>query len=125
MPQNPLAAFVAQNPSKVLVPIQVNAVGELITTPGNLGIESKLDITTTTVIAAVPATLNKINVVVGGSTPGTIYDAAGTAAIAGSLELAVLGTTTLGFIDADWPCLNGIVIVPGTSQVIGVAFTTL
>lgn len=37
MPQNPLAAVVAQNPSKALVPLQVDANGNLITTAASGG----------------------------------------------------------------------------------------
>lgn len=122
MPQNPLLNYVAVNAAGKGVPLKANASGELITS-GNIGLSTVLDISTETVVKATPGTLNRIAVIAGGTSPGTIYDASGTAAIAGSLEIAVLGTTTTGFVDVQWPCANGIVVAPGTSMVLGVAFT--
>lgn len=121
MPQNN-AAFVAQNPGKSLVALQVDAEGNLLIS-GNDTL-SHLDLTAATVVKATPGRLGKIivNGVVGTGGALTLNDCATTGAATVANEIITIsGTTAVGtIINLDWPCAVGIVIsaVPtgGTPQ---------
>jgi hypothetical protein len=116
------AAFVAKNSANALVPLQVDAEGNLLTSSNDT--LSHLDITAAVVVKATPGRLGKVivNGVVGTGGALTINDCATTATAAASNEImTIVGTTAVGtIINLDWPCLTGIVIsaVPtgGTPQ---------
>lgn len=74
-----------------------------------------------TVVKASAGTLWRINVVTAGSTSGTANDCTTTgAAAAGNLICEI--PNTVGTIELQWPAATGIVIVPGTGQVVSVSY---
>lgn len=86
------------------------------------GNNSALDVSTTTVIKATPGTVFTVSVTTAGSAAGGVYDAATTAGdIAANLVAAIpdaVGVTVL-----TWPCATGILVKPGTGQVLSVSFS--
>lgn len=89
--------------------------------PRQGGSNSKLDITTATVVKATPGTLWTITVTTAGSTAGTANDVATTGGVAAANLIAEI-PNTVGIYSLTWPCLVGITITPGTGQVVSVAF---
>jgi hypothetical protein len=85
------------------------------------GLSSSLDITGSTVVKAAPGRLVRVSVLVAGSAAGTANDCTSTGAAATANEVAVI-PNTVGVYLLDWPCLAGIVIVPGTSQTVSVSY---
>jgi hypothetical protein len=124
MPQNS-QNFVAVNSLGAGVPLKVDADGALIVTAPDLPLpaapQAHYNITAATVIKATPGTVLRFNVVVAGSTVGSINDCATTGAVAAANEIASL-PNTVGPSTLDWPCAVGIVVTPGTGQTIAVLF---
>ncbi len=89
--------------------------------PRQGGSQSHLDITVATVVKATPGTLWTVTVTTAGSTVGTASDVATTGGVAASNLIAEI-PNTVGVYSLTWPCLAGIVITPGTGQVVSVAF---
>ena len=58
---------------------------------------------------------------VAGSAAGTANDCATTGAAAAANQLATI-PAAVGIISVDWPCLAGIVVVPGSGQTLAVSF---
>jgi len=85
------------------------------------GLNSVKNITTATVIKAVPGRIAKVSVLVAGSGAGSVNDCATTGAAATANELAVI-PQTVGVFDIDMPCSTGIVVVPGTGQTLAVSY---
>ena len=85
------------------------------------GNASKLNITASTVVKATPGTLFRVNVTTAGSAAGAVYDASTTGGNTAANLIAEL-PNTVGTYELEWPCAAGILVVPGTSQVISVAF---
>jgi hypothetical protein len=123
MPQNPTGAYVAKNSSNTLVPLNVDDSGNLrvATATEEAPAQSRLNITVATVVKATPGTIIQLNVVVAGSTTGTVNDCATTGAVAAANEIAVL-PDTVGTVVQNWPCTTGIVVTPGTGQTLSIAF---
>lgn len=84
------------------------------------GNASKLDISTPTVVKAAPGTLFRVSVTTAGSTTGAIYDAASGSGTAAQLVATI--PETPGVYEFVWPCFSGILVVPGTAQVVSVSF---
>lgn len=91
-------------------------------TPGPGGSNSALNISTATVVKASPGILFTINVNTAGSAAGTASDVAATADVAAA-NLIFEIPNTVGIYKLSWPCLVGIVITPGTGQVVSVAYS--
>lgn len=85
------------------------------------GVKSVLNITAATVIKAVAGRICNVSVVVAGSAPGSINDAATTGAVAAANEVVVV-PNTVGVYAIDMPTANGIVVVPGTGQTLAVSY---
>lgn len=85
------------------------------------GNASKLNISAATVVKATPCTLFRVNVTTAGSTAGTVYDAATTGGNTAANLIAEL-PNTVGTYEFEWPCATGILVDPGTGQVVSVAF---
>lgn len=84
-------------------------------------IASKLNITAQTVVKASPGKLFTVSVTTAGTTAGTANDAATTGAVAASNLIGSFEAVGL-YEFQEWPCANGIVITPGTGQVLSVSF---
>ena len=89
--------------------------------PRQGGSRSVLNISAATVIKLTPGTLFTINVNTAGSAAGTAYDAT---TVGGNTAANLIADipNVVGSISLKWPCANGILIVPGTGQVLSVAF---
>lgn len=92
----------------------------VVQTPPTGGTKSSLYITGTTVVKSTPGMVAKAIVLVAGA-PGTINDCSTTAAVATANEIAVL-PAAVGPIELEFPCLVGIVVVPGAGQVISLSY---
>ncbi|HXS04807.1 MAG TPA: hypothetical protein VN731_10045 [Rhodanobacter sp.] len=92
----------------------------IVPRPG--GNASVLNITAATVVKAGPGTIFTVtNNVLGTASAGTIHDCLTTGAatasnLVGSIPLAV------GVYSFTFPCATGIVVTPGTSQVLSVSY---
>lgn len=88
-------------------------------TPG--GAFVKYDISATTLIKSVSGVLFRVSVTTAGSTTGSLYDTNATGSI-GASNLAAVIPSAVGVYEFLWPCQTGIVIVPGTGQVLSVSY---
>lgn len=83
-------------------------------------VKSQPNINVPTALKTAPGNLLTINIVVAGSAPGGIYDCAGN--FPSTLnQIGVLPNSVTGIpIVYDWPCQQGILIVPGAGQIVSV-----
>lgn len=81
-----------------------------------------LNITTTTLVKATAGRIARVNfLVAGGDATGAIYDCATTSGIATSNQVAVI-PGAVGSYEFDFPCANGIVVVPGTGNTVTISY---
>jgi len=85
------------------------------------GLNLVTNITTATVVKAVPGRIAKVSVLVAGSGTGTVNNCITTGAAATANEVAVI-PQSVGVLDIDMPCSTGIVVVPGTGQTLAVSY---
>jgi len=85
------------------------------------GTKTFFDIAAATVIKSAAGRIAKVSVIVAGSTNGAIYDATSTSGNTAANQLAVI-PEAVGVYLIDMPAFNGIVIAPGTSQVVTVSY---
>lgn len=119
MPQNALAATTFVNPSNQQSPGAVDAQKTQMVTPG--GLSTSLNITVATVVKAKAGRVCKVSVIVAGSGAGTVNDLATTSGAAAANQLYVVPTTA-GIYELNLPCVNGILIVPGSGQTLAVSY---
>lgn len=81
-------------------------------------INSTANIGAPLVLKASPGTLFAITLVVGGSTAGAVYDCTSVAAAGQGNEICTIPTTGGPLFLLEWPFQNGIVIIPGTGQLV-------
>ena len=96
--------------------------------PQNLGPRpggnaSKLNVTAATVIKATPGTVYNVNVIVAGSTAGTVNDCATTGAAAAANQIATIPNAVGNYEVGPFPTFTGIVVVPGTGQTVAISFS--
>lgn len=118
MPQSPIGAYVASAGGR-LVPLQTDTQGSLKTASGGSSVIYNL--TAATVVKATPGRCVTVSVIVAGSAAGTANDVTNTAGAAVANQFGTI-PNTVGIYKFDWPCLSGIVVVPGTGQTVSVAF---
>lgn len=87
------------------------------------GSNNTLDITAATVIKATPGTVFTVSVLVAGSTAGAVYDAIATTGNTVADQIAAIPDTVSVVNLNSFPCLNGIVVAPGTGQTLAVAWS--
>lgn len=85
----------------------------------SVGSKTKLNISTQQVLKAAPGRVYRIIVVTAGSTNGTLSDVATTGGVAAS-NLIFEIPNTVGAFEVNWPYFNGLVVTPGTGQVVAV-----
>ena len=85
------------------------------------GAFSQYDISTTTLIKSASGVLYRVSVTTAGTTTGAIYDTNATGSVGASNLVAVI-PEAVGVHEFIWPCQTGIVVVPGTSQVLSVSY---
>ena len=72
-------------------------------------------------IKSASGVLYRVSVTTAGTTTGAIYDTNATGSIGASNLVAVI-PEAVGVYEFIWPCQTGIVVVPGTSQVLSVSY---
>lgn len=94
---------------------------------GPVGSKSALAITTpqlldTTGVSSYTARrVSHVHVLVAGTAPGSVNDANTVAAAAAANQVFVI-PNVLGIYLVDFPCINGIVVTPGTGQTLSVSY---
>ena len=94
---------------------------------GPVGTKNALNITTPQLLDTTGASsysarrISHVHVLVAGSAPGSVNDAA-TVAAAGSNNQVFVIPNTLGIYLVDFPCMAGIVVMPGTGQTLAVSY---
>lgn len=91
-----------------------------VTNYPNPKLKTSLNITAPTVVKAGPGTILSVLVQVAGSAPGSVNDVA-TDAPAAANQVAVI-PNALETMALNFPCLVGILIVPGAGQTLSVSF---
>ncbi|MBR8141215.1 hypothetical protein KDW46_02430 [Burkholderia vietnamiensis] len=91
----------------------------IVPRPG--GALSALNISAADVVKAAPGTLWRVSVTTAGSAAGAAYDASATSGNTAANLIAAI-PNTVGIYYLEWPCANGILIVPGTGQVVSVSY---
>lgn len=86
-------------------------------TPG--GVRGVFSLTAATVVKSTKGVLFRVSVLVAGSTTGTAYDFNSTTSPTNAIGVI---PNTVGIYEFIWPCLTGIVIVPGTGQTVSVSY---
>ena len=104
------------NPANALAP---NADGSISAAEGT---SSTLDVSAATVIKAAAGRSYRVSVVTAGSAAGTLNDCATTGAAATANQVGTI-PATVGTYVFNWPHATGIVLVPGTSQVLAISYT--
>lgn len=86
----------------------------------NITVATVVDATTTASYAT--RRINRVNVVVAGSAPGSVNDAATVAAVSSPANQVFVIPNVAGTYWLDTPCINGIVVTPGTGQTVAVIY---
>jgi hypothetical protein len=89
------------------------------------GIKNVLNVTTNTLVKGSPGRVATVIVNTAGSTAGAVYDASSVASITTATAASKLVATipnTVGIYPMDFPCLTGVVVEPGTGQVVSVSY---
>lgn len=87
-----------------------------------IGTNTSLSVATTTVVVVGAGRIVNVSIVDGGSAEGFIYNATSSAALIDSQKLAAIGTTA-GVTVLNLVFTAGLVIVPGTGQLINVTYS--
>lgn len=82
--------------------------------------KSALNVAASTVVKAGAGRLMKVSVNVAGAV-GTVNDCLTTGAAAAANQIGVI-PAVVGVYTFDWPCLVGIVYVPGAAQVVSISY---
>ena len=94
---------------------------------GPVGSKSALNITaaalldTTGVSSYTPRRVSHVHVLIAGSTPGSVNDAATIAAAASTNQVYAI-PNVVGIYLVDFPVFNGLVVTPGTGQTLAVSY---
>lgn len=83
----------------------------------------KYNISTQTVVKATAGRVARIIVNTAGSTAGSVNDSATTGGVAASNLIAAIPNVANTVLFLDFPFYDGLVITPGTGQVLSVSFT--
>lgn len=80
-----------------------------------------LDISAATVVKATSGVIVMVNVITAGTGAGTVNDVATTGGAAVTNQVATI-PDVVGSYAVNMPCATGIVVVPGSGQVVSVSF---
>jgi len=95
------------------------AINPYFPRPG--GNANLLNITAAAVVKATPGTIYNVSVTTAGSAPGAVHDVA-TVGAAAAANLVASIPNTVGNYSLIFPCATGIVVTPGTGQVLSVSY---
>ena len=94
---------------------------------GLSGTKSALNLTAASLVSVVNANsyaakrIGRIQVLVAGTAPGSVNDAASIAGASVANQVFVI-PNVVGSYSVDFPCLVGIVVTPGTGQTLAVSY---
>lgn len=88
--------------------------------PTYSGDKTTYNVAASAVIKAAPGRLVRVSVITAGAA-GTVNDCLTVAAAAVGNQIGVI-PAAVGIYYFDWPCLTGIVYVPGAAQVVAVSY---
>lgn len=101
----------------------MGVIGPVGVPPGAVGGDKWYpDISSATVVKASAGRCVRVSVITAGTTPGLVYDNNATGASNTTANQFGTIPNTVGTTEFEWPCGAGIVVVPGTGQVVAVAF---
>lgn len=89
-------------------------------TPGGAFVQYNIS-TSAVLIKSASGVLFRVSVTTAGTTTGAVYDTNATGSVGASNLVAVI-PEAVGVYEFVWPCQTGIVVVPGTSQVLSVSY---
>ncbi len=123
MPQGPQGTNPASRPLAAggfaNAPLKEDLIGALLV---GKGVVCKPNITgAVQLVKGGPGRVCRISVNTAGSTVGLVSDVATTGGVAAANLIATI-PDTVGVYDIDMPILNGLVITPGTGQVLAVSY---
>jgi putative NADPH-quinone reductase len=84
------------------------------------GAQVRQNITAATVVSSAPGRLAMVSITTGGSANGVIYDAAATGVTSRPIYAI---PNTIGIVFVNLPVIYGIVVAPGTGQVVTVSYS--
>ena len=84
------------------------------------GVSSVSSISTPTLVKSSSGRAVSVNVTTAGSSVGTVYDSASVSALTNPIYIA---PSTVGVYAVNMPTQNGIVVVPGTGQVLAISYS--
>jgi len=119
MPQSPLQSYVANTAAGVSSTLAVDASGALVV--DNAPALSRLNVTAATLIKVGAGEVVVAIVNTAGSTAGAIHDSATTAGASAATLIATL-PAVVGQYSIRFPYALGLVVVPGTGQVVSVSY---
>lgn len=93
----------------------------LVPSPG--GTATTLDVTAATVIKASPGRVYTVSVVTAGTTAGAVYDSILTTGNTVANQIGAIPDVAGPLNFNAFPCVNGIVVVPGAAQVLSIAWS--
>lgn len=89
--------------------------------PTQWGGGTVLNISAPTVVRGVPSVAVAIQVITAGSAAGAVYDSTSTSGNSAANQVATIPNTA-GLVSIGMPCSSGIVVVPGSGQVVAISF---
>lgn len=90
--------------------------------PTAWGSATALNISTATVVKASAGVALTIQVITAGSSGGAVYDSASTSGNTAANQVAAIPNAA-GYLPVSMPCASGIVVAPGTGQVVAISYT--
>lgn len=85
------------------------------------GTKSALCVTAATIVKAAAGAVMNLEVIVAGA-PGAVYDCAATADASATANQVAVIPAAVGPVKLEFPCLVGIVVVPGAGQKVSVSY---
>lgn len=89
--------------------------------PTPYGSRTALDISAATVVKDAPGIAITVQVITAGSAAGAVYDSTSTTGNGATNQVASI-PNVVGEVSIRMPCASGIVVAPGTSQVVAIAY---
>lgn len=90
--------------------------------PSPWGNATALDISSATVAKSSPGVLVSVQVITAGSTAGAAYDSTSTSGNTAANQVCAI-PNTVGVYPVQMPCASGIVVSPGTGQVVAISYS--
>lgn len=85
------------------------------------GLTSTTNISAATVVKAVPGRIVRVSVITAGSSPGGVHNTTTTGGASTANQVFVI-PNAVGVHTLHWPMSSGVVVVPGTGQLVAVTF---